>query len=315
MRPPAWLVLIVSLPREPSSLRVRAWRRLKTLGAVALKRGVWVLPASAETVEQFQWLTQEVERDRGDATLLRVDRIENLSSEELVRRFHDARNADYRGLAERYRRLLRTLDRARGVPQGARVHDEATRLGRELTRLREIDYFGAPEAAEVMRAREAVEARLTAPSPAAPSEPGLGDLRGRVWATRPRPHVDRLASAWFIRRFVDPEARFVFATPEARPPDAVLFDMVGAELGHQGDRCTFETLLARSGRRDPVLTAMAEIVHETDLRDGRYAREEARGLDLAIRGLLVATPDDTAMLATGLALFEGLYTTLGGTRR
>jgi hypothetical protein len=314
MHPPSWLVLIVSLPREPSSLRVRAWRRLKMLGAIALKRGVWVLPASAETVEQFQWLTQEVERDRGDATLLRVDRVENLSTDDLVRRFHNARNADYRGLAERYRRLLRTLDRARGRSQRARVHDEATRLARELTRLREIDYFDAPGAAEVVRAREAVEARLAPPSAPGPSQPGLGDIRGRVWGTRPRPHVDRLASAWFIRRFIDPEARFVFAAPEALPPDAVPFDMVGAELGHQGDRCTFETLLGRSGRRDPVLSAMAEIVHETDLRDGRYAREEARGLDLAIRGLLAATPDDTAMLATGLALFEGLYATLGGAR-
>lgn len=315
MQPPSWLVLIVSLPREPSSLRVRAWRRLKTLGAITLKRGVWVLPASVETVEQVQWLAQEVERDRGEATLLRVDRVENLSTEELVRRFHDARNGDYRGLAERYRRLLRTLDRARGVPERARVHDEAARLGRELTRLREIDYFDAPGAAEVVRSREAVEARLTSPSPPAPAQAGLADLRGRVWVTRPRPHVDRLASAWFIRRFVDPEARFVFATPEARPPDAVPFDMVGAELGHQGDRCTFETLLVRSARRDPALAAMAEIVHETDLRDGKYAREEARGLDLAIRGLLAATPDDTAMLATGFTLFEGLYATLGGTGR
>jgi hypothetical protein len=312
---PSWLVLIVSLPREPSSLRVRAWRRFKTLGAVALKRSVWVLPASPETVEQFQWLTQEVERDHGEATLLRVERVENLTTEELIRRFREARNADYRALAERYQRLLRVLDRARGVSEKARAHDEAGRLARELTRLREIDYFDAPGAAEVARAREAVEARLASGSPPTPAKPSLGDLQGRVWVTRPRPHVDRLASAWFIRRFVDPEARFVFAAPEARPPDALPFDMVGAEIGHHGDRCTFETLNELSARRDPALAAMAEIVHEADLRDGKFAREEARGLDLAIRGLLAATPDDAAMLATGLTLFEGLYATLGGSGR
>ncbi|MGH7390476.1 MAG: chromate resistance protein ChrB domain-containing protein [Candidatus Rokuibacteriota bacterium] len=136
-----------------------------------------------------------------------------------------------------------------------------------------------------------------------------------MWVTRPRPHVDRLASAWFIRRFVDPEARFVFAAPESRPADAVPFDMAGVELGHHGDRCTFETLLALSGRRDAALTAIAEIVHETDLRDGKYPREEARGVDLAIRGFLSAMPDDEQVLAAGLTLFEGLYAGLGGGRR
>jgi hypothetical protein len=310
-----WLVLIVSLPREPSSLRVRAWRRLRALGALALKNGVWVLPASAESTEQFHWLAQEVQGDGGDATLLRVERVENLSDEELVRRFRQAREADYRAVGERYRRLLRTLDRAPRVPARARVHEEAARLARELGRLREIDYFEAPAGVEVQRAKEAVEARLAVPAPTAPPAGRIGDLRGRTWVTRPRPHVDRLASAWFIRRFVDHEARFVFAAPEARPPEAVPFDMVGAEIGHHGDRCTFETLVAMSGRGEPGLGALAEIVHEADLRDGKFARDEARGLDLAIRGLLATTADDDAVLATGLTLFEGLYAALGGGER
>lgn len=315
MHAPSWLVLIVSLPREPSSLRVRAWRRLRALGALALKNGVWVLPASAESTEQFQWLAQEVGRDGGDATLLRVERVENLSDEEIAGRFRQAREADYRALGERYRRLLRALDRARGVAGRARAHDEAARLGRELGRLREIDYFEAPAGREVLRAREAVEARLAPTAPPTPPAGGLGDLRGRTWVTRPRPHIDRLASAWFIRRFVDPEARFVFAPPEKRPPDAVPFDMVGVEIGHHADRCTFETLVAMSGLEDPRLGALAEIVHEADLRDGKFPREEARGLDLTIRGLLAATPDDDAVLATGFTLFEGLYTALGGPGR
>jgi hypothetical protein len=315
MHAPSWLVLIVSLPREPSSLRVRAWRRLRALGALALKNGVWVLPASAESTEQFQWLAQEVGRDGGDATLLRVERVENLSDEEIAGRFRQAREADYRALGERYRRLLQALDRARGVAGRARAHDEAARLGRELGRLREIDYFEAPAGREVLRAREAVEARLAPTAPPTPPAGGLGDLRGRTWVTRPRPHVDRLASAWFIRRFVDPEARFVFAPPEKRPPDAVPFDMVGVEIGHHADRCTFETLVAMSGLEDPRLGALAEIVHEADLRDGKFPREEARGLDLTIRGLLAATPDDDAVLATGFTLFEGLYTALGGPGR
>ena len=140
--------------------------------------------------------------------------------------------------------------------------------------------------------------------------PTLGSEPGRTWVTRPRPHVDRLASAWFIRRFVDSEARFVFAAPDARPPGAIAFDMAGVELGHHGDRCTFETLLAAGGRRDRRLQAMAEIVHEADLHDGKFSRDEARGLDLAIRSLLAALPDDQAVLAAGLTLFEGLYASI-----
>ena len=311
MHSPTWLVLIVSLPREPSSLRVRAWRRLKTLGAAALKHGVYVLPAAAETTEQFQWLTQEVQRDGGDATLLRVERVENVTNEEIVRRFRAARDADYRTLTERYRRLLRTAEGRPRPGRRARLHEEAGRLGREFARLREIDYFGATAGAEALRAKEALESRLTPPPPTPPTPARLDDLRDRVWVTRPRPHVDRLASAWFIRRFVDPGARFAFTAPEARPPDAIPFDMVGVELGHHGDRCTFETLLAASGLRDSRLDAIAEIVHEADLRDGKYVRQEARGFDIAIRGLLAVTPDDAAMLATGLTLFEGLYAALG----
>jgi len=150
MHATTWQVLIVSLPREPSSLRVRAWRRLKALGALALKNGVYVLPAANETVEQFQWLSQEVQRDGGEATLLRVERIENMPDDEIVRRFREARDADYRALTERYRRLLRTAERSRGL----RAVDEAARLGRELGRLREIDYFDAPAGRETARMKE-----------------------------------------------------------------------------------------------------------------------------------------------------------------
>jgi hypothetical protein len=302
-----WLVLILGLPRDPSSVRVRAWRRLRTLGALALKRSVYVLPARPDTTEQFQWLVEEVQRQGGEATLLHVARIENLADAEVVRRFREARDADYRALTERYRRLRRALDRG---GRGRRTREEAERLARELDRLRDIDFFDAPAGAEARRAREQLEAVL-APAAAEPA-PALEAVRGRLWVTRPRPHVDRLASAWFIRRFVDPDARFVFAASEARPPDAIPFDMAGVELGHHGDRCTFETLLAATGRRDAGLVALAEIVHEADLRDGKFPREEARGLDLAIRGLLAAVQDDDAVLAAGLTLFEGLYQVVGG---
>jgi hypothetical protein len=305
----AWLVLIVRLPPRPSSGRVRAWRKLRALGAVALKSSVYLLPASPEHYEQLQWLAQEAQRTGGDATLLQVERVENLPATELVRLFRAAREPEYRAIADRYRRLLPALEsRTRRPAAVARVADEAARLARELQRIVAIDFFGAPGRAEAERLRDAVARRLAGGAPAspAPATP-LGDVRGRRWATRPRPHIDRIASAWLIRRFVDPTAEFVFAPPEAFPPGAIPFDVVGAELGHHGDDCTFETLLRRTGLADARLAALAEIVHDVDLRDGRFARVEAPGIDLALRGLLAALDDDQAVLAHGLTLFDGLY--------
>ena len=137
----------------------------------------------------------------------------------------------------------------------------------------------------------------------------LSQLRGRRWVTRPRPHVDRIASAWFIKRFIDPEAVFVFAPPAEFPADAIAFDAHGVELSHHGEDCTFETLLKRSSLRDRRLSRLAELVHETDLRDGKYPHEEARGIDVATRALLAASSDDHQVLAHGYAVLEGLYAT------
>ena len=301
-----WLLLLLSLPPRPSSLRVRAWRRLKALGAVALKSGAYLLPYSPDRYEQFQWLAQEVEKDRGEATLLKVDRVENMKQPEVVRLFHEARNADYAALTDRYRKL--------GSAKRPRAVEELTRLARELDRLVDIDFFDAPGRQQTLRAREAAERRVTGPAQAAARPEGRLDLaafQGRRWVTRPRPHVDRIASAWLIKRFVDPAAEFVFAAPDQIPGDAIPFDMAGVEFGHHGEDCTFETLLRRTGLRDRKLAVLAEIVHEADIKDQKFAREEARGIDLALRALLSAIKDDYEALAQGMTLFDGLYATVG----
>jgi hypothetical protein len=301
-----WLILLLTLPPRPSSLRVRAWRRLRALGTVALKSGAYLLPDTGDRYEQFQWLAQEIERDGGDATLLRVDRVENMQQPEIVRLFQDVRNEDYAALADRYRKLLKG--------RRPRLNDELARLSRELGRLAELDFFEASGRREVERVREAVEQRTASarvrPASAAPPL-DLAALKGRRWVTRPRPHVDRIASAWLIKRFVDPDAEFAFAPSDQLPADAIPFDMAGVDLGHQGDDCTFETLLRRTGLRDRTLAILAEIVHEADLKDEKFARDEARGLDLVLRGLLGAIKDDHEALVLGMTLFDGLYATIG----
>jgi len=309
-----WLLLIVSVPPEPSSLRVRIWRKLQALGAVALKNSVYLLPFTPENYEQFQWLAQEVPKSGGEATLLKVDRIENMRVDDVIRLFHKARDRGYRPLAERYRKLLPSLDRKATGATASRRDEELARLARELERLREIDFFDAPSYQEVKRLKETIEMRLhPASAGGAPgtAEIPLDSLKGRRWVTRPRPHVDRIASAWLIKRFVDLEAEFLFAPPEEFPAEAIPFDAMGAEFGHHGEDCTFETILKRCGLRDRRLGQLAEIVHEVDLRDQKFHRDEARGFDLAIRGLLAALKDDQQVLAHGMTLFDGLYATIG----
>ncbi len=307
-----WLVLILRFPPHPSSMRVRAWRRLRAIGAVALKNSVYLLPFTAEHQEHFQWLTQEVERDGGEATLLKVDQIENMESADVIRLFHEARDEEYRRLAERFRALLAALGRKTPDGRAGRRADELTRLARELERIREIDFFEASGGREVERLKEAAERRLRPPAgPARAAAVRPEAFRGRRWVTRPRPHVDRIASAWVIKRFIDPGAEFLFAPPSEFPRDAVPFDAPGAEFSHHGEDCTFETLLKRFGLRDRRLAQLAEIVHDMDLRDERFKREEVRGLDVAIRGLLATSKDDHQVLAHGLTLFDGLYATVG----
>ena len=305
------LLLLVGVPPTPSSLRVRVWRRLRLLGAVALKRSAYLLPDTPERYEDFQWLAQEIQRGGGDATLIRVQEIENVSADNVVRLFQEPRDRDYRLLAVRYRKVLQTLDR-KPEATGARVHDELARLARDHQRIRDIDYFDAPGGAEVRRIEEAIAMR-TRRSESARHEGrptiDLTKLRGRRWVTRPRPHIDRIASAWLVKRFIDPDAQFVFAPPAEFPEDAIPFDAPGVELSHQGEDCTFETLVKRCRLRDRRLVRLAELVHEADLRDGKYPHEEARGLDVAVRALLAASPDDHQVLAQGMALFEGLYAT------
>jgi hypothetical protein len=306
------LLLLVGVPPTPSSLRVRVWRRLRSLGAVPLKRSAYLLPDTPQRYEDFQWLAQEIQRDGGEATLIRVQQIENVSADDVVRLFQEPRNRDYRQLAARYRKVLQGLDR-KSATSSTRMQEELARLTKDHQRLRDIDFFDAPGGAEVRRLEEAIAMRTRRPESVRREERptlDLSKLRRKTWVTRPRPHIDRIASAWLIKRFIDSEAEFTFAAPAEFPKDAIPFDAPGVELSHQGEDCTFETLLKRARLRDRRLARLAEVVHEADLRDGKYPHEEARGIDVAVRALLAVSADDHQVLAQGMALFEGLYATI-----
>src|SRR5688572_6953990 len=183
------LLLLVGLPPTPSSLRVRVWRRLRSLGAVPLKRSAYLLPDTPERYEDFQWLAQEVQREGGDATLVRVQQIENVTPDDVLRLFHEPRDREYRQLVVRYRKVIQSLDRKSATAM-ARVQDELARLAKDHQRIRDVDFFDAPAGAEVRRLEETIAMRKRPPESVRREEPpalDLARLRGRRWVTRPRP--------------------------------------------------------------------------------------------------------------------------------
>ena len=305
-----WLTLLMSLPPSPTRHRVGVWRKLQRLGAVRLRGAGWILPETPETTERFQWLVQEIESVGGEATLLRVDQIEPMSDEQVAALFHKAREAEYAAVIKECRDVLGQLDRARPGAQLTKLRARLDTARRELDRIAAIDHLKAPLGGRATALWETAAARLrTAEAGPAPRRGRAGALppRGSTWVTRPRPHIDRIASAWLIKRFCDPDARFAFADAADAARKGVPFDVLGAEFGHQGQDCTFETLVKRFGVRDRRVAAIAEIVHEADLDDGRFTSREAPGLDLAIRALAQSIDDDGELLERGMALFDGLY--------
>jgi hypothetical protein len=300
-----WLLLIHQIPPKPAYFRVKIWRRLQAMGAVAIKNSVYVAPRTDDTQEDFEWLLREIVKGGGDASICEARFIEGLEDDHVEALFNAAREADYRQIADEARAIAE-----RGLPGEARPQADAevARLRRRLAAVNGIDFFDAPgrEIAEGLMGEleRRVHARTAAPRTARPNE-----LRGRTWVTRKGVHIDRIASAWLIRRFLDADSRFKFVPARGyRPePDELRFDMFEAEFTHDGDLCTFEVLLARLGIDEPALRSIAEIVHDIDLKDEKFGRPEAIGVDHLIAGIALAHREDEERVARGSAVFDGLY--------
>jgi hypothetical protein len=308
-----WVVFSYSLPSAGrSSPRVAVWRRLRALGAVSPKGGVHVLPARDDCVEAFQWLAQEVEQAKGEALLMRVERFEGLSDAQLIALFQEARKEDYAALNARAASVEKTLmsARRRGPREDTQARDLLARLRREHAEITRIDFFDSPAGARVSSRLAKIEEALSPRSDDTPVIPAaLSAYRNKRWVTRPSPHVDRLACAWLIRRFINPRA--VIRYSDAPRADEIAFDMSQGPFSHHGALCTFETMMRAFKIDDPALSAIAEIVHEIDLRDGRYVRSEVPGIDTVLRGWMSRTDADREN--HGVALFDGLYAALAHT--
>lgn len=289
-----WIALLHQLPTKPPYLRVKIWRRLQAIGAVAIKNAVHVLPKRPEHEATFLELLTEIVANGGEAILIEAGLIAGMTDADVQGLFDDARNTDYDEITQSARRLLET-----GPASGS----EITRLQKRMSEVTALDYFGAPSRRDAEAALAQLDRQRYEHPDVSRSQPFAEqplDLKFKVWVTRSGVHVDRIACAWLIRRFVDPEARFKFVDARSYlpAPDEIRFDMAEAEFTHEDDRCSFETILLRAGLTDdPALVAIGEIIHDLDIADGKFNRPETPGLGAMLSGVCASSDDDLQRIA------------------
>jgi len=311
-REPGWLLLIHQIPPKPNYFRVKIWRRLQRLGAVGIKNSVYALPSNDQAHEDLNWVLREIVEGGGDASLVEARFIEGLGDEQVKEMFRSARDADYQGIAAEARELVRKLSRKAELSDEKRAELEPVlaRLQKRVGEIAIIDFFHG-------RAREPVEGllqdlaeRLARPERAPAKETETVERpRGRTWVTRTGIHVDRMASAWLIRRFIDSGAKFKFVTArEYRHKQGELrFDMFDGEYTHKGELCTFEVLLRSFEIADAALRPIAEMVHDIDLKVDTYGRSATAGFEQLVNAIAMAHREDETRLSRASAMLDDLY--------
>jgi hypothetical protein len=293
-----WLLFTFTLPTKRASQRVEVWRKLQRYGAVPLGNCGYLLPNDPTNQERFEWLASAIRKYAGEASVVTIQSIDNLSSSQLIARFAEAR-------AREYQELIRELQKLSSIPFQKRAHGRVSRLRARFREIVEIDFFNSP-------LQKRVEQLLTradmSPTPAVEATRiNRQEYAGKVWVTRPRPGIDRSASAWLIRRFIDKKARFTFASEGRVPQEAVPFDMFHGGFGHRGEDCTFETLQKTFRIRDKKAGVIGEIIHDADLLDEKFGRTEGYGVDEVLKGWTKQGVPDKELLDRGIQLIEALY--------
>jgi hypothetical protein len=300
-----WLLLLFRLPATHKTARVALWRKLQKSGAIQIKTSTYLLPDRPAQYELFQWLAKQVVDYGGDSTLIRAQQIEGLPDAKIVALFNAARDTDYAALAEEARKLLPPRPKA----NDKRFVAGLEKLRKDFRNISEVDFFSAPKAHVVESLLDRLErpgrSKLTNATRLQTSH-----FQRRTWVTRPRPEIDRIACAWLIREFIDPKATFKFAAEPESIAAAIPFDYAHGEFSHQGEDCTFETLLARFAIADKAACKIGEMVHDADLEDAKFQRSECIGLDRVFKGWAKRGMADEEILARGTACLDGLYSFL-----
>lgn len=309
-----WLLLIYQFPKGPGSGRVKAWRRLQSMGSIAIKNSVYVLPANDQSQEDFSWLLQELKKEGADGAILESRFVAGLDDSQVRELFNSARSGDYAALRDELVEAVAMLPSEPGT-DAAEIQQSARktikRAKKQFSAIEAIDFFHAnghdDVESEILELDRRINGGQTGKS--TQDDSTLNDFDSRVWVTRRGVKVDRMASAWLITRFIDPRAQFKFVSATGYVPEEgeIRFDMFEAEFTHDGDMCTFEVLVELTGRKDPGLRCIGEIVHDIDLKDDKFSRPETEGIANLLAGVVAGFEDDDRRIERGGQIFEDLY--------
>ena len=296
---PKWLLLVFTLPTSKASERVQIWRKLQRFGSIPFRNAGSLLPNTPENQERFEWLATAVRASKGEASILQILDIDDVSTGGLQNQFRKARAVDYTA-------LIKDLQKLKPSAKGPSA--QVLRLRRRFEEIVAIDFFTSPLRRKAEEALAQAEQTGTKPDLTRRGSASKAEHQRRTWITRPRPGIDRVSSAWLISRFIDAKPKFIFGSSPAARPDAIPFDMFqGAGFGHEGDRCTFETLCLAFDISDKRVLILAQAIHDADIEDGKFGRHEGHTMNQILRGWAAQDVPDDQLLRRGMDLIEGFY--------
>lgn len=310
-----WLLMLHQIPPKPAYFRAKVLRRLQQIGALGIKNSAYLLPETDETLEDAQWLCQEIRQEGGEVWLFKVGLIAGLTDESLIEAFCTIRSQDYLELLDTGKKLLEKLKEQTEISQlldstiEAEFEHQWRKLNRHYQEAKRIDFFNASGKKELEVIMSSIDNILHKKEQKVAHKPLLADLKTRTWVTRQGIKIDRIACAWLIERFIDPQAKFRFVDLNnySHQPTEIRFDMFEGEFTHEGDLCTFEVLLNHIASDDLALKAVGQVVHDIDLKDGKYQRPEVIGISQVIEGIVLRHKDDLKRLEEGKFILESLY--------
>ena len=307
-----WLLFIHQIPPKPDYFRVKVWRRLQQIGAIALKQSVYVLPPNDQAYEDLSWILKEIEEGGGDAFLCETSFLEGFTDEDVVAMFRQARADDYNAIVKDvqslYEELSEEIDRTGEIASKARL--KYTRLKKKFEAVNAIDFFKSSERDEVEDAFSNLSILITKPEKRTRKRSqSLKQFKGRTWVTRAGVFVDRIASGWLIKRFIDSKAHLKFVSKSKYTPKKgeLRFDMFNGEYSHVGNKCTFENMVETFSLVDSALGPMGEIIHDIDFKEDKYVRPETTGIASLFSGIAMSYKKDEDRMARGAEIMDQLY--------
>jgi hypothetical protein len=316
----SWLLFFYSLPSKPVRNRMTVWRKLLKAGALSFKGSVYILPYTEEHHELLTWLVSEVISLKGDGSFVRVEKIETTDNQQIISLFNQQRETDYQRILKDLDEIERKITSTKigGALQDKKnITHQIRKCQRDFEDIRKQDFFISTKGPEVGKRLERIVETLNGLSGTGTEKHAgtitparIEDYQHKTWATRKRPFVDRFASAWLIKKFLDKNASFAFIDEkdlDTMAKDAILFDIRGGRFTHAGDLCTFEVLMKSFAVKDKTLKKIAEIVHELDLKDDKFRTPEAKGIEDILSGIRKTVKDDREALEKGMTIFEMLY--------